>query len=138
MLTKADSELTDLVKFTLLLLNENLCIITCVFVVSCFFFFLMHLGTVAEHIERIYRRAGSKKLWFVSCSFWFTPVFFPNVFIENVNWILMNFKGKEKRAAFLTKLYWFIAAKHLVYNALKKLRSISCLLKYKRIISWLC
>lgn len=22
-------------------------------------------GTVAEHIERIYRRAGSKKLWFV-------------------------------------------------------------------------
>lgn len=22
-------------------------------------------GTVAEHIERIYRQAGSKKLWFV-------------------------------------------------------------------------
>lgn len=25
----------------------------------------MPLGTVAEHIERIYRRAGSRKLWFV-------------------------------------------------------------------------
>lgn len=26
------------------------------------------LGTVSDHIERIYRRAGSKKLWFVLVS----------------------------------------------------------------------
>lgn len=50
----------------------------------------MHLGTVAEHIERIYRRAGSKKLWFVymyHSPFFFvfvTKIVFPNVlFIES-------------------------------------------------------
>lgn len=26
------------------------------------------LGTVSDHIERVYRRAGSKKLWFVLAS----------------------------------------------------------------------
>lgn len=63
--TKADAELTDLIKFTLLLLNENLCIFFAFVCVVLFVCFKMHLGTVAEHIERIYRRAGSKKLWFV-------------------------------------------------------------------------
>lgn len=92
------------------------------------------LNILKESIDEL--AAKSSGLYHVP--FGLHQFFFPNVFIENVNWILMNFKGKEKRAAFLTKLYWFIAAKHLVYNALKKLRSISCLLKYKRIISWLC
>lgn len=48
----------------------------------------MCLGTVREHIERIYRRAGSKKLWFVyRCHY--VPFglhlffFFPNVFTES-------------------------------------------------------
>lgn len=29
------------------------------------------LGTVSDHIERIYRKAGSKKLWFVYDAFEF-------------------------------------------------------------------
>lgn len=43
----------------------------------------MPLGTVAEHIERIYRRAGSRKLWFVHkypVPSGFHQFCFPNVF----------------------------------------------------------
>jgi len=85
----------------------------------------MHLGTVAEHIERIYRRAGSKKLWFVYLHhfpFVLHRFFFP-WFVYRVKLDRYALKeGQKKRTALLTKLYWFIAAEGLVYNALKTVK----------------
>lgn len=111
----------------------------------------MHLGTVAEHIERIYRRAGSRKLWFVYMyhipyGFFFHQFFFPNVlFIDHI-WIIVYLRGSRGcgervgRTALMAKLHSFTAAEDLVYSALKKTSSIFLLLnlKYRRLISYEC
>lgn len=81
----------------------------------------MCLGTVREHIERIYRRAGSKKLWFVyRCHyvpFGLHLFFFFLMCLQKVKLVPYMLREGEERTVLLTILYCFIAAEDLVCNA---------------------